>query len=331
MRTPPYVIALLFASVKKVKANCYETEGADPIADCTCHESCGTCGYNFSPTWDSECITCADGQGLELYPEYDDGTGYCKVPGVQACYEYEGAETPIEGCECDITCGTAGCGYTENEDGDDPTYPWNCIDCADGLVLYNTYEDGTGTCRIPGPENCLAEVGDETPIEGCMCHETCGTSCGYNKFPGEPFEEWPDYEYDCMDCPDGLELFAVWDDGTGYCLEPSICYDPVSGEPSEACTCEDNCAACLGDADLGTENCGVCKDEYYGELVETNAEFETGYCVDFDMDAYYEEYYAYYLEIWEEYYGEEDEDDEASATTIQTGLAAVTMAVMLQL
>ena len=36
--------------------------------------------------------------------------------------------------------------------------------------------------------------------------------------------------------------------------------------------------------------------------------------------------------MWEEYYGEEDEDedDEASANSIKTGLAAVTMAVMLQ-
>jgi len=38
-----------------------------------------------------------------------------------------------------------------------------------------------------------------------------------------------------------------------------------------------------------------------------------------------EQYGQYYAE----YYGEED-DDEASAHTIQTGLAAVTMAVMLQ-
>ena len=44
------------------------------------------------------------------------------------------------------------------------------------------------------------------------------------------------------------------------------------------------------------------------------------------MFEYYREYYA---EYYAEYYGEED-DDEASAHNIQTGLAAVTMAVMLQ-
>jgi hypothetical protein len=48
------------------------------------------------------------------------------------------------------------------------------------------------------------------------------------------------------------------------------------------------------------------------------------------MEALLEEWYDDYLEMWEEYYGEEDEDDESSASTMQTGLAAVTMAVMLQ-
>jgi len=251
MRSPAFVIALLFAdSIKKVKATCYSEVGGEPIADCTCHESCGTCGYNDEPIWDSECITCADGSGFELYPDYDDGTGYCRVPPNEACYEYEGAETPIEGCECDETCGTAGCGYN-----DDPTSYDSCLDCIDSLVLSIQYEDGTGLCRIPGPELCLEAVGDETPIEGCMCHETCGTSCGYTRYPGDMFEEWPESDYDCMDCAEGLELFAVWADGTGYCLEPSVCYDPESMDPSDTCTCEDNCAQCEDVADLGTENC----------------------------------------------------------------------------
>ena len=57
----------------------------------------------------------------------------------------------------------------------------------------------------------------------------------------------------------------------------------------------------------------------------------TGACVDVSADDYFAEMTEYYYEMWEEYYGEEDEDeyDEASAS-IKTGLAAVTMAVMLQ-
>ena len=46
------------------------------------------------------------------------------------------------------------------------------------------------------------------------------------------------------------------------------------------------------------------------------------------MEALLEEWYDDYLEMWEMNYGEED--DESSATSIKTGLAAVTMAVMLQ-
>jgi len=72
----------------------------------------------------------------------------------------------------------------------------------------------------------------------------------------------------------------------------------------------------------------ICKDENYGQLVQTSDYHGTGYCADADMEALLEEWYDYYLEMWEEYYGEED-DDESSASTIQTGLAAVTMAVML--
>ena len=286
MRTPAYVVALLFASVEKeVKAQCYEEEGGEPIADCTCHESCGTCGYNYDPSYYWECITCAEGQGLELYPEYEDGTGECRVPGVQACYEYEGDTETIPDCECDNTCGT-GCGYY-----DEPNGSYDCIDCIDGLVLYDLYIDGTGRCREPGAEACYENVSDDTPIEGCMCHESCGTSCAgllYEDLSdiGEGvFEQWPDYEENCVDCVDGLELFPVWEDGTGYCLEPSICYDPDTFEPTETCTCEDNCQECLGDESLGTQNCGVCKNPYGEYYIEDyNDETGTFACPDITMD-----------------------------------------------
>ena len=239
MKTPAFVIALLFASIKKVKASCYSVVDGNAINNCACHESCGTCGYNLHPTSDSECITCTD--GLELYPEYDDGTGYCKMPGVEACYEYQYSnDDPIEGCQCHNTCGT-GCGYS-----DDPTGEDDCIDCADGLELSVQYDDGTGSCRIPGPELCYEDYYDEEQIDGCMCHHTCGTACGYTKFLGEPCEFKTKEAYDCLDCAEGLELFEVWYDGTGYCLEPSVCLDNETFEPrtDDSCICQDNCAEC---------------------------------------------------------------------------------------
>ena len=61
----------------------------------------------------------------------------------------------------------------------------------------------------------------------------------------------------------------------------------------------------------------------------SSAEAMAGFCDDVNIDDYFEELLDYYLEYYEEYYGEED-DDEDSARSIQTGLAAVTMAVMLQ-
>jgi hypothetical protein len=128
---------------------------------------------------------------------------------------------------------------------------YDCIDCIDGLVLYNILEDGTGKCRVPGPEACYENVGDETTIEGCMCHESCGTSCaGAYAFDftmyGDDYyiEVWPDLEENCVDCPEGFELFPVWEDGTGFCLEPSVCR-LANGEVS-FCTCNENCHDCYG-------------------------------------------------------------------------------------
>ena len=67
-------------------------------------------------------------------------------------------------------------------------------------------------------------------------------------------------------------------------------------------------------------------------MEDMESETMTGACVDVSADDYFAELTEYYYEMWEEYFGEEDEDedDEASANSIKTGLAAVTMAVMLQ-
>ena len=46
------------------------------IADCECHETCATCGFDSDPTGKKDCITCADGDDVK--PFYADGTGTCK-------------------------------------------------------------------------------------------------------------------------------------------------------------------------------------------------------------------------------------------------------------
>ena len=245
MRTPGYIIALLFASssIKKVKASCFAEEGGEAIADCTCHESCATCGYSGAPTASSECITC-EGEGIELFPYWEDGTGYRNTPG---------------------------------------------------------------------PENCLADFGDETPMEDCQCHFTCGTACGYlPDFPEEFSEEYaeelaaefiPDTEFHCIDCADGLTLYPMWEDGSGVCHGPQQCTDGTTGETadaSESCACEDNCQQCGSEGDLGMfeaapNNCIMCKN-IITMPTTSSGEAMAGFCDDVNIDDYYEGILEYYLE-----------------------------------
>lgn len=58
-------------------------------------------------------------------------------------------------------------------------------------------------------------------IAGCQCHSTCG-DCG--------FYDSPSNADDCVTCPQGSEIQAVYSDGTGYC-NPSTTYDGPSEEP----------------------------------------------------------------------------------------------------
>ena len=100
-----------------------------------------------------------------------------------------------------------------------------------------------------------------------------------------------------------------------------------TSDVSADCACENNCQECGagGDFDAAPYNCITCKSTIT-TLTTGSEESWTGLCEDLSPDDYFAEMYDYYLE----YYGEEYEyDDEASASTIQTGLAAVTMAVML--
>ena len=153
----------------------------------------------------------------------------------------------------------------------------------------------------------------------------------------------PTESFHCVDCIDGLTLYPVWEDGSGICLEAQQCMDGSTGETAESggdCVCEDNCLMCCmggGICDQEAPNtCILCKNPFTMHsgmnMEDMESSTMTGACVDVSADDYFAEMTEYYYEMWEEYYGEEDEDedDEASANSIKTGLAAVTMAVMLQ-
>ena len=55
-------------------ATCFSDPGV-AIANCECHETCATCGFNDEPTKKKDCITCAS--GVAVTPYFDDGTGTC--------------------------------------------------------------------------------------------------------------------------------------------------------------------------------------------------------------------------------------------------------------
>jgi hypothetical protein len=59
-----------------------------------------------------------------------------------------------------------------------------------------------------GGSSSVCYDGSYEMIPGCECHSSCG-ACGYY--------DWPDADDDCIYCPDGSEVDAVYSDGTGYC------------------------------------------------------------------------------------------------------------------
>ena len=50
-------------------------EGFQLVLGCTCHPSCGSCGFGAWPSRDADCITCR--HGGSVLPLYTDRTGYC--------------------------------------------------------------------------------------------------------------------------------------------------------------------------------------------------------------------------------------------------------------
>ncbi|XRB14789.1 hypothetical protein RI054_09g46290 [Pseudoscourfieldia marina] len=145
------VVALsLLTSVHALK--CY-SQGNVTVPSCSCHPTCGTCGYTNDPTKAVDCITCADGSAVK--PVYADGTGYCGEPPTGSnCFVQP--EVALDNCKCHPTCGT--CGYNN-----DPTKAVDCITCADGSAVKPVYADGTGYCGEPPPGTSDDTSGGQAP------------------------------------------------------------------------------------------------------------------------------------------------------------------------
>ena len=131
-----------------IETTCY---GADfiRIENCTCHESCRTCGYNANPDGRDECIECAVGY-KEHKDEYN-GSRYCisvtvspfpiNPNGSEKCFENEGDTTTITGCRCHESCAT--CGYSNF-----PVTDKDCITCPNGEDATPVFSDGRGYCEF---------------------------------------------------------------------------------------------------------------------------------------------------------------------------------------
>ena len=252
-------LLLAMATLPYAGATCFLEPGVD-IPGCTCHPSCGTCGYTPDPTSEVDCVTCADPL-LSVLPVFPDLTGVCRdlsdpsVVAATAAATCQIALTwdtllPIPSldpaCACASTCGPAGCGYY-----DCPSTPVDCIDCAPGLILREIFEDGTGFCQDPsvpvldnqGESLCLAQKvdGSVEPILPCDCDPSCKV-CGYaqefvevvQNFVNGQFisvnitvlGEPPTAPTQCIVCADGGTLLSL-DGETGICIHEDAGYDDI--------------------------------------------------------------------------------------------------------
>jgi len=68
---------------------CFATPGGEPLADCTCDPSCGSCGYGAAPTGASDCISCQpDTPILENVSE--GGAGDCRGLEMVVVFDSDG-------------------------------------------------------------------------------------------------------------------------------------------------------------------------------------------------------------------------------------------------
>lgn len=129
MRSALFLLLFAALGIAQSVATCYSADNA-VIADCTCHESCATCGITEFDSveditgWDY-CLSCEnDADFISLYPDDDsDMTGICKggcreeINSMDGC---EGMGACLETLSTDFTTcqeGTAAiCGLTETCD-----------------------------------------------------------------------------------------------------------------------------------------------------------------------------------------------------------------------
>jgi len=189
---------------------CYSEVGGEPIEDCTCHESCGSCGYGPSPTTANDCLSCLD--QLTIFKIYPNGTGMCLARPIDepapnsGCYWWpehyfdhnldghsvipHAPHPPLSNCRCHHTC--ADCGYAMDYSTqkitsdhqpipDDPAAvamvndnPHACLTCKAPLVLADSdpyHQNGaTGRCV---PEGLCINPHTRDAVPNCFCHPSC--------------------------------------------------------------------------------------------------------------------------------------------------------------
>ena len=131
-------------------SQCFKSKkDKNPIANCRCHSSCGSCGYNNNPVRDIDCITCAK-DDVNVDSIFGDGTGRClekatKETGSSGrCFQNKNdlrQGKAIKNCSCHSSCNN--CGFFGR-----PNREIDCIDCSQkGTSVEAVFGDGTGICR----------------------------------------------------------------------------------------------------------------------------------------------------------------------------------------
>ena len=69
---------------------CFSAPGVG-VPDCSCHETCLTCGYSDEPHDSNDCIACVDGS--VVVPVFSDGTGTCGGAGDGDGFEAAGCQS----------------------------------------------------------------------------------------------------------------------------------------------------------------------------------------------------------------------------------------------
>jgi hypothetical protein len=67
------------------QVRCYEEAGGPPLAGCSCHESCQTCGYSTHPITANDCLSCRD-PSMVVNAVDENGRGTCSyTPCIAFC------------------------------------------------------------------------------------------------------------------------------------------------------------------------------------------------------------------------------------------------------